>query len=145
MRYWDDVQVGEAFETPGRTVTEADIVMFSGLTGDYSALHIDEEAARASIYGGRIAHGLLGLALMQGLETWVPTGIASMGSLGWTVEFRAPIHAGDTIHARFEVVAKRETRKLDRGILFVDAQLIDQKGRLLQEGQHRRMVARKLI
>jgi acyl dehydratase len=143
MRYWDDVPIGEAFETPGRTVTESDIIMFSGLTGDYHALHIDEEKARESIYGGRIAHGLLGLAYMQGLATRVPSDIASMGSLGWTIEFRAAIRVGDTIHARFEVADKRESRKLDRGILFVDARLMDQNGRLLQEGQHRRLVARR--
>lgn len=143
MRYWEDVEVGEEYSTPSRTITETDVVMFASMTGDFMGFHTDEEFAKQTIYGRRIAHGLLGLAYMQGLKTWVHTGIASMGSLGWTVDFRAPIFIGDTVTARFRVDSKRETKKPDRGILFVACELFDQDGRLLQDGEHRRMVKRR--
>lgn len=143
MRYWEDVELDEAFTTPARTVTETDVVMFASMTGDFMGFHTDEEFAKETIYGGRIAHGLMGLAYMQGLKTWVHTDIASMGSLGWTIEFRAPIRIGDTIHATFQVAGKRETKKPDRGILFVNCQLFNQRDELLQEGEHRRMVRRR--
>lgn len=143
LRYWEDVVVGEEFTTPARTVTETDVVMFASMTGDFMGFHTDEEFAKQTIYGGRIAHGLMGLAYMQGLKTWVHTGIASMGSLGWTVDFRAPIRIGDTIHAAFHVASKRETKKPDRGILFVACELYNQHGELLQDGEHRRMVRRR--
>jgi acyl dehydratase len=143
LRYWEDVEVGEEYVTPGRTVTETDVVMFAALTGDYMGFHVDEEFAKQTVYGGRIAHGLMGLAYMQGLKTWVHTGIASMGSLGWTIDFRAPIRIGDTISARFRVAGKRPTKKPDRGILFVACELRNQHDGLLQEGEHRRMVRRR--
>jgi acyl dehydratase len=143
LRYWEDIELGEEFRTPARTVTETDVVMFASMTGDFMGFHMDEEFAKDTIYGERIAHGLMGLAYMQGLKTWVHTGIASMGSLGWTVDFRAPIRIGDTIHATFTVARKRETKKPDRGILFVDCNLYSHRGDLLQEAEHRRMVRRR--
>ncbi|MCW2853243.1 MAG: MaoC domain protein dehydratase [Nocardioides sp.] len=145
VRYWDDVEVGESHTTPSRTIAETDLVMFASLTGDFMKFHIDEESAKETIYGGRIAHGLMGLAYMQGMKTWVHTGIASMGSLGWTIDFRHPIRIGDTITATFTVASKRATRKPDRGILFVDCKLFNQAGVLLQEGEHRRMVRRRPV
>jgi acyl dehydratase len=143
LRYWEDVEVGDSYVTPSRTVTETDVVMFAGLTGDYMPFHVDEEAAKQTIYGGRIAHGLMGLAYMQGMKTWVDTGIASMGSLGWTIDFRHPIRIGDTLTAHFDVASKRPTSKPDRGILFVACRLLNQDGTLLQDGEHRRMVRRR--
>ncbi|MDX6252772.1 MAG: hypothetical protein QOF10_6132 [Kribbellaceae bacterium] len=145
LRYWEDVEVGERYTTPARTVTETDVVMFAAMTGDYMGFHTDEEFAKQTIYGGRIAHGLMGLAYMQGMKTWVHTGIASMGSLGWTIDFRAPIRIGDTVLANFEVARKRETSKPDRGILFVACELRNQRDELLQEGEHRRMVRRRPV
>lgn len=142
-RYWEDIEVGDSYTTPGRTVTETDLVMFAGLTGDYMGFHTDEEFAKDTIYGERIAHGLMGLAYMQGLKTWVHTGIASMGSLGWTVNFRAPIKVGDTITVQFHIASKRPTSKPDRGIVHVACELHNQHGQLLQDAEHRRMVRRR--
>jgi acyl dehydratase len=143
MRYWDDIEVGESYETPARTITEADLVMFSALTGDYHALHTDAEYARSSIYGERIAHGLLGLAYLQGLETRVPTDLAAMGSLGWTIDFVGPIRVSDTVHGQCRISAKRPSRKLDRGVVHVECLLVDHKGRILQRGEHRKLVRRR--
>jgi acyl dehydratase len=143
MRYWEDVDIGWQYETPSRTVTEADVVMFAAMTGDFMGFHVDEEFAKQTIYGGRIAHGLLGLSYMAGMSTWVQTEIASMGSLGWTIDFRAPIRIGDTLTARAQIQSKRETSKPDRGIVVVGYSLVNQKEVLLQEGEHRRMVRRR--
>src|SRR2546430_16471010 len=68
-RYFDDIELGEEYVSPGRTVTEADIVIFAGLSGDYNVLHTDAEFMKQSIFGERIAHGLLGLAIQAGLFT----------------------------------------------------------------------------
>ncbi|MBI4241201.1 MAG: acyl dehydratase, partial [Candidatus Rokubacteria bacterium] len=66
-RYFEEIQVGEEYLSPGRTVTEADIVIFAGLSGDYNVLHTDAEFMKSSIFGERIAHGLLGLGIQSGL------------------------------------------------------------------------------
>lgn len=142
-RYWEEIEIGEEFTSPSRTITEADIVMFGALTGDFMGFHMDEEFARTTIYGGRIAHGLLGLAYMGGLEMQAGFDIATMGSLGWTVDFRAPIRIGDTVTARFRVESKRETKKPDRGIVALRAQLFNQRNELLQDAEHRRLVKRR--
>src|SRR5439155_1347993 len=70
-RFFDDIQVGEEYESPGRTVTEADIVLFAGLSGDYNILHTDAEFMKQSIFGERIAHGLLGTPAMTVTEAHV--------------------------------------------------------------------------
>ncbi|PYO52130.1 MAG: acyl dehydratase, partial [Candidatus Rokuibacteriota bacterium] len=64
---FEDLQVGDEYRSPGRTVTEADIVIFAGVSGDYNVLHTDAEYMKASLYGERIAHGLLGLSVQHGL------------------------------------------------------------------------------
>ena len=69
LRYWDDLQVGEEETSPGRTVTEADIVAFAGLSGDYNEIHTNEDFASKGMFKTRIAHGLLGLAIASGLFT----------------------------------------------------------------------------
>ncbi|MGB3374851.1 MAG: MaoC/PaaZ C-terminal domain-containing protein [Microbacterium sp.] len=143
VRYWDDIEIGESYTTRSRTITEADFVMFAGLTGDFMPFHVDEEAASKTIYGGRIGHGLMGLAYMEGMKTWVETGFAAMGSLGWTIDFRQPIRIGDTITCTFSIASKRTTSKPDRGVLFMRCELHNQNGELLQEGEHRRMILRR--
>ena len=68
-KYFEDFVIGEEFESPGRTITEADVMMFAGLSGDYNQVHTDEEYCKEhSIYKTRIAHGLFGLALVEGLK-----------------------------------------------------------------------------
>src|SRR5947199_7964347 len=66
-RYFEEIEVGEEFESPGRTVTETEFVLFAGLSGDYNVLHTDAEFMKKSIFGERIAHGLLGLTIQSGL------------------------------------------------------------------------------
>lgn len=141
-RYWDDIEVGEEYESPGRTVTEADIVMFAGLSGDYNVLHTDAEFMKASIFGERIAHGLLGLVIQSGLLTRAmqPYATVAFGGLRW--KFKAPIKIGDTIHVRARVTAKKET-KADRGLVTLTRTVLNQRGEVVQEGETDLLVERR--
>jgi acyl dehydratase len=142
--YFEDYAIGDEFTTPGRTVTEADVVMFAGLTGDYNRLHTDAEYMKDSIFGERIAHGLLGLALVNGLK--YRTDVDSDGVLaflGLTWKFSGPIKLGDTIHAVVRISSKRETSKPDRGLMVQAIQVLNQRGEVVQEGEFTTMLKRR--
>jgi acyl dehydratase len=142
--YYEDYAVGDEFVTPARTITEADIVMFAGLTGDYNRLHTDAEYMKGSIFGERIAHGLLGLALVNGLKYRTeidPDGVLAF--LGLTWKFTAPIKIGDTIHAVVRIASMRETSKPDRGIVVQAIQVRNQRGEVVQEGEFTTMLKRR--
>ena len=69
--YFEEIEPGFSITSAGRTITETDIVMFAGLSGDYNPLHTDEEYSKQTMFGGRIAHGLLGLSIASGLAMQV--------------------------------------------------------------------------
>jgi acyl dehydratase len=141
VRYYEDVEIGEEFVSQTRTITEADVVNFAALSDDWSELHISEEFARRSAFGMRIAHGLLGLAITEGLKLRAGADeFAGIASLGWTWDFRGPILLGDTIHIRYRLRDKRLTKKSGRGIFYLALQVINQRGEVVQEGEHRLMV-----
>lgn len=143
-QYFEDIRVGDEYVSPGRTVTEADIVAFAGLSGDYNILHTDAEYMRTSIFGERIAHGLLGLALQSGLGTRaMARPFATLAFLGLRWRFKAPIKIGDTIKVRLEVTDKRETSKPDRGIVVIQRSVLNQRGEVVQEGDTDIMVERR--
>jgi acyl dehydratase len=142
-RFFDDIQVGEEYESPGRTVTEADIVMFAGLSGDYNVLHTDAEFMKQSIFGERIAHGLLGLAIQAGLFTRATQPFATMAFVGLRWKFKGPIKIGDTIRVRAKVLAKKETSKPDRGVITLDRKVLNQRAEVVQEGETDLMVERR--
>lgn len=142
--YFEEFEVGQLFKSRGRTVTEADIVNFAGLSGDYNPLHTDEEFAKKTIFGKRIAHGMLGLTISTGLSQRL--GILDdtiMAFLGLEWNFKAPVFIGDTLHLEQSVKSKRETSKADRGIIVFEAKLVNQKGEIVQEGTRSVMVRRK--
>ncbi|KAB8142031.1 dehydratase [Chloroflexia bacterium SDU3-3] len=142
--FYEDYAIGDTFTTPARTITEADVVAFAGLTGDYNRLHTDAEYMRDSAFGERIAHGLLGLSIVNGLKyrTDIDSdGIIAFLGLSW--KFSAPIKFGDTIHATLQISAMRETSKLDRGIIIKQVRVLNQRGELVQEGEFTMMVKRR--
>ena len=145
-RSWDELTVGQEFWTGGRTVTEGDVLAFSGLTGDFNPLHVDEEFARTSPFGTRVPHGPLihdmYLGLLDRLGLVAGTALAFL-ELRW--KFLAPVLVSDTIHARVTVQAKREVSKLDRGIVTFAVTLFNQRGEPVQEGEHTLLLARKSI
>ena len=144
-KYFEDFVIGEEFESPGRTITEADVMMFAGLSGDYNQVHTDEEYCKKhSIYQARIAHGLFGLALVEGLKSRV--GLfegTAIASLEWTWRFKKPLLIGDTIKVRWKIARKRDTKKPDRGIIWEEVQLLNQRAEVVAEGEHTVMIQRK--
>ena len=143
-RYWEEIDVGEEYLSPGRTVTETDIVNFAGLSGDWNVLHTDAESMKHSLYGERIAHGLLGLAIQAGLSARAmprPFATLAFAALRW--RFKGPIRIGDTIRVQVRVKEKREGSKPDRGLLVVSRQVLNQRGEVVQEGEMDFLVARR--
>jgi acyl dehydratase len=131
-RYFEDCSVGDRVVTPGRTITETDVVTFAGFTGDWTALHTDAESAAEGPYGERIAHGMLVLAVGSGLlikpgEAGIlPDEVLALYKLE-RVRFRAPTKLGDTIRAEAEVTEVRELDP-DRGLITVKAEIKNQVG-----------------
>ncbi|HEV8640466.1 MAG TPA: MaoC/PaaZ C-terminal domain-containing protein [Methylomirabilota bacterium] len=142
-RYFEDIQLGEEYESPGRTVTETDIVLFAGLSGDYNVLHTDAEFMKQSIFGERIAHGLLGLAVQAGLFTRATQAYATLAFVGLRWKFKGPIKIGDTIRLWARVIAKKETAKPDRGLITLERKVLNQRGEVVQEGETDLMVERR--
>src|SRR5919108_4079125 len=133
-RYFEDIEVGEEYESPGRTVTETDIVLFAGLSGDYNILHTDAEFMKTSIFGERIAHGLLGLSIQAGLLSRAMPPFATIAFAGLRWKFKNPIKIGDTIRARAEVIAKKETSSVDKGVVTLARTVVNQRDEVVQEG-----------
>ncbi len=143
-RYWEEIEVGEEYRSPGRTVTEADIVNFAGLSGDWNILHTDAESMKHSLYGERIAHGLLGLAIQAGLSARaMPRPFATLAFTGIRWRFKGPIRIGDTISVQLRVREKREGTKPDRGLLVLSRQVLNQRGEVVQEGETDLLIARR--
>jgi acyl dehydratase len=142
LRY-EEIELGLDYDTPGITVAEHHVLGFAGLTGDFYDLHVDDDYARSIGYPGRVAHGLLGLALADGLKNRASVRLAAIVSLGWRWKFTGPILIGDRIAARIRVVAKRETRKPDRGIVTIEVTLTNQRGETVQQGENDMMVWRR--
>jgi acyl dehydratase len=143
-KYFEEFEIGEEYVTPGRTITEADVVMYAGLSGDYNQLHTDEEYSKEhNIYKTRIVHGLFGLSIAEGLKSRVGTYEGtSLASLEWTWKFTKAILIGDTVHVKYRIKDKRETSKPDRGIVWEDVFLVNQKGEAVAEGVHTVMMQR---
>jgi acyl dehydratase len=135
--HFEDVEVGFRFETPRRTVTEADLVAFAGLSGDFNPLHTDAVFAADSIYGERIAHGALVLSLATGLRQRVGLFDGTLMGLleirSW--RFKAPVLIGDTIRIANEVTELRPTSKPDRGIMVQRVEVIKQDDTVAAEGE----------
>jgi acyl dehydratase len=142
-RWFEEIEVGEESLSPARTVTEADIVIFAGLSGDYNILHTDAEFMKQSIFGERIAHGLLGLAIQAGLFTRATQPYATLAFVGLRWRFKNPIKIGDTIRVLARVLAKKETAKPDRGLITLERKVLNQRSEVVQEGETDLMVERR--
>lgn len=118
-KFFQQIEVGEKYATPARTVTETDIVNFAGLSGDFNAIHTDEEFCRQLGLPGRVAHGLLTLSILSGLSERVGyTEGTILAFLGIDkLSYGKYVTPGDTIHAEVEVINKRESSKPGRGIV----------------------------
>jgi acyl dehydratase len=143
--FWEDWEPGREWESPARTIGEAEISAFAGLSGDYNPLHVDEEYAKTTMFGTRIAHGPLVYAIAAGLlfqlHLYDETLIAFLGFED--LRFTAPVRAGDTVRARIRVLERRETSKPDRGVVVRDLKVLNQHDTCVQEGRQVFLVKRR--
>ena len=135
MKYYDDFQIGDKIATRARTVTEADVVNFATLTGDFHPLHVDAEYARKGPYGERIAHGMLTLSLATGF--WSPEYTLQWALIAFygmdSVRFLLPVRIGDTIHVEFEVIDKRDKNERT-GVLHFKQTVINHREEAVASG-----------
>jgi acyl dehydratase len=141
QRWFDDFAVGETFESPAKTLTDAHFMFFAGMTGDAHPLHYDDEYAKKTRFGRRLAHGLLLTSLTAvGASTLAPIIEDSIVAfVEQRTNFRGPAFIGDTVKPRHEIVALE--RKRSAGLLTLRVTLENQRGEIILEGEHRYLIA----
>jgi len=141
---FDEFEIGDRYESQGRTVTEADVVNFAGISGDFNPLHTDAEFGKASPFGERIAHGMLVMAMATGMANWTGifegTTIALMEQL---IRYKGAVKFGETVHLQLEVLEKRATSKPDRGVVRFAARMLNQLGGLVVDSEWTLMMRRQ--
>lgn len=132
--YFDDLTVGQEWESLGRTVTQTDIVNFAGLSGDFNPIHTDHEFAKKTPFRQPIAHGLLVFSIASGLGLMFPPTrtLAFLNIREW--HFREPVFVGDTVRVKAKVLEKEERARGRRGVITWQRQVVNQEGKVVQEG-----------
>lgn len=141
---FDEFNVDEEFTTASRTITESDVVTFAGLSGDFNPIHMDKEFADNTPLKGRVAHGMLIESIATGLGNQL--GIfegTTIAVLSMTINYKAPVKFGDTIHLQLKVLEKKETSKPDRGIVSFQTNVLNQRDEIVIDGQWLVLMARK--
>lgn len=141
--YFEEFEVGMSFTSPGRTITESDIVSFSGLSGDFTQIHTDMEFSKQTVMGERVAHGLLGLAIVSGLA--VRTGVLEGTVLAFREivdwKFVKPIFIGNTVHVYQEIIEVKPLPRLGGGAVNIELRLINQQDEVVMKGVWKVLVA----
>jgi acyl dehydratase len=143
---YEDLFVGMQFRSAGRTITDADLIGFASLTGDFSELHTSDVYAKSSQFGRRVAHGMLGLSYAHGLM-WARTGelretaIAFLGISDW--RFVGPIYIGDTIFVNYTLAELRDSKsRPTQAVASFDVELVNQDGTVVQRGRKALLVSK---
>ncbi|MDP6690231.1 MAG: MaoC/PaaZ C-terminal domain-containing protein [Alphaproteobacteria bacterium] len=133
--YFDDLEVGQTFESAGRTITNHDVMTFAGLSGDNNELHTNDEYAKNSPFGQRIAHGLLVVAITTGLTQRLGLfEVSALALLDLQWQFKGPVYINDTIRIRLTIDALKATSKGDRGIVTRRYDVLNQRDEIVQVG-----------
>jgi acyl dehydratase len=141
--YFEEFKPGMTIVSAGRTVTESDIVMFAGLSGDFTQIHTDAEYSKTSLAGQRVAHGLLVLSIASGLA-------ARTGFMEGTVQlfreidewkFIRPVFIGDTVHVVVTVLETKELRRMGSGLVALEVDVRNQQDETVMKGNWRILVA----
>jgi 3-hydroxybutyryl-CoA dehydratase len=137
---FNDLSIDDEWESPCRTITEADVVGFAGLSGDFNPLHLDQEAARQGPFRKPVAHGLLGMAVASGLASHAPRvdTLAFLAILEW--KFLQPIAFGDTVRVITRVESLEPRSQGRRGVVTWQRRLINQSEETVQEGRTQTLV-----
>jgi 3-hydroxybutyryl-CoA dehydratase len=133
--FFEDFEPGYKVKTGGRTISEADIMLFAGLSGDWNPVHVNAEYAKTGLFGERVAHGLLGLSIASGLA--MQTGfldhtVEAFTGLDW--KWRAPIKIGDTIFVEADVKEKKLIPGGANGMVEFNVNVKNQRGERVQRG-----------
>lgn len=143
-RYFDELNIGEESMSQGRTITEADLVMFCSLCGLQNPLFIDEEFARKTTFGTRVVPGPLTVSYAIGLGDYLYSG-TSTAVLSWDkIKFTRPVKPGDTISLKTTVTGKRESSSQpDRGIVNLRQEVLNQHNEVVCTFQRSLMVLKR--
>jgi acyl dehydratase len=143
--YFEEMPVGSRWVSPRRTITEADVSAFAGLSGDFNPLHVDSVFAEDGPFGRRVAHGALVFSVATGLRQQMPVFRGSLRALlelrSW--RFTAPVHPGDTIAVITTVASTRETSRPEQGIVIQRVDVVNQHGDTVQGGEMVSLVTRR--
>ena len=133
--FYEDMDPSIQFETNGYTVTEEDIDTFAQVSGDTNPLHLNEQFARKTPFGARIAHGALVLSIATGLAYrlgYLSRALEAFIELNW--KYRAPVKIGDTIHVKFKFFKKRVMPNYDGGLVTFRVSIVNQNDETVQKG-----------
>ena len=131
---FDEFDVGAVYKSPGRTILDAHIVAFAGLSGDFNPLHTDDEFCKNTAQGGRIAHGALTFTISAGLFNRYVDGTC-IAFLGLKFDYLKMVRPGDTIHILATVKSKKPSSKGGRGVVVFEIQTINQTGEVVLSGE----------
>jgi acyl dehydratase len=133
--YFEEIAAGQTFITRGRTITEADVVQFAALTGDYNPMHTDAEYMRKHPMGQRVAHGMLTLSYAVGQIYQL--GFIERTTLafrGLEMKFSLPVFIGDTLRVQVTITEKKEMKRLGGGLVMAEVKVLNQDGKTVQSG-----------
>jgi acyl dehydratase len=143
-KYFEELQIGQEFPTRGRTLTETDIVLYSGLSWDHNPEHTDAEFAKGTVFKERVAHMLLSLVFANGLSA--STGFlrgTARGFLGMSWKTLSVCRIGDTLHVIERISEKEDTSRPGVGIVKIGIEVINQRGEVVSRGERTMLVAHR--
>lgn len=133
--YFEDFEIGVPHVTAARTITEADVVTFAGVSGDFNPLHTNEEFGQTTPFKGRVAHGVLTLAVATGLTNQLAIYEGTtLALMELTVRFTGAVKFGDTVYVVLTPKEKREHKKTDRGFVVFDLEVKNQRDETVLAG-----------
>ena len=142
--YFEEFAIGDSLVTSGRTITEADIVNFAALSGDWTTIHTDAEYAKGIMFGERIAHGALVLSVATGLavRSGVIEGtVIAFRELTW--KYSGVVKIGDTVRVRLQIGERKAMPRLGGGSVLMNAEVINQRDETVQRGTWTMLVKSK--
>jgi 3-hydroxybutyryl-CoA dehydratase len=146
-KYFDEFETGMRITSPGRTITETDVVNFAGVSGDFNQIHTDLEYSRSTPFGQRVAHGLLGLSIASGLA--VRTGVLEGTILAFREidqwKFIKPVFLGDTVWVEMTITETKALRRLGGGAVTIEMDVKNQKDETVMKGLWKVLVASKTV
>jgi len=134
--FFEEFEPGQTIVSPARTITEADVVSFAALSGDWNAIHTDAVYAAEHTFGQRVAHGLLIMSIASGLAMRLgfleETALAFREIGDW--KFSLPVYIGDTVHLRATVTETKAMARLGGGLVSLKVEVVNQDDKVVQRG-----------